>query len=275
MQARIIDLSLPIQADSGEPVSVEINQIDHKNGGNIFGKKIAFRKQNSFLKRLKSVLFYFLGIQKTSKNSFPDGEFLNMEIIKASTHTGTHLDAPYHFGTLSEGKSALTVDQIPLEWCFNDGCVLDLTRKKAGEIISIEDMQQAISAIKYQIKTNDIVLIRTGACKYWGSAKYMHVHPGMSSEATLFLLNKGVKIIGIDAFGFDRPFISMLNDYFNTANKNVWFPAHFIGRKKTYCHIERLTNLDLLPPYGFKIACFPIKIKNSGAAWARVVAILN
>jgi len=275
LQKKIIDLSLPLQTNSGEPVSVEITQVGHKDGGNIFGKKFAFRKQNNIFRRLQSILLYYMGVKRLSNNSFPDAEFLNMEIVKASTHSGTHFDAPYHFGSTSEGKPALTIDLIPLDWCFNDGVVLDFTQKKPGETITLDEMQRAINKIDYNIKPDDIVLLHTGASKYWGSKQYLNAHPGLSREALLFLLEMGIRIIGIDAYGMDRPFKDMLADYFKTGNQKILFPAHFTGREKMYCHIERLANLNLLPPNGFKVACFPVNIKNSGAAWARVVAILD
>jgi kynurenine formamidase len=66
----------------------------------------------------------------------------------------------------------------------------------------------------------------------------------------------------------------MMSDFMRTKDGSHLWPAHFFGRKREYAHIERLTNLDKLPDYGFKIACFPVKIKDAGAAWARVVAIL-
>ena len=68
----------------------------------------------------------------------------------------------------------------------------------------------------------------------------------------------------------------MVNQYFMTGNNQYLWPAHFYGREKEYCHIERLSNLDKIPmDYGFKICCFPIKLKGMGAAWIRAVAIIE
>jgi kynurenine formamidase len=65
----------------------------------------------------------------------------------------------------------------------------------------------------------------------------------------------------------------MMADFIRTHDGRYLWPAHFFGRKREYAHIERLANLSALKkPNGFKIACFPIKIKDTGAAWARVVA---
>jgi kynurenine formamidase len=98
----------------------------------------------------------------------------------------------------------------------------------------------------------------------------------MSWEAIAYIVNLGVKIIGIDTFNFDRPVPAMIGDFLRTKDNSYLWPAHFYGREKEYCHIERLANLGKIPqPYGFKVACFPIKIKETGAAWARVVAIFE
>jgi kynurenine formamidase len=252
-KAKIIDLSVPLENFASEPWPPTITYWDHEEGARNLGMS-----------------------ENVGADEFPDGIGLAWEKVEAITHAGTHLDAPWHFGPLSEGKKAKTIDEVPLEWCYGDGVVLDVTYKKPGELITLDDIKRALEKINYQIKEGDIVLIRTDAYKRWGKNAYLTEHPGMSAEATLWLIEQGVKIIGIDAYGFDRPFKHMFNDYRKTRdNKNLW-PAHFVGRVKEYCHIEKLANLDKIPkPYGFKVACFPIKIRKASAGWARVVAIIE
>jgi kynurenine formamidase len=98
----------------------------------------------------------------------------------------------------------------------------------------------------------------------------------MSAEATDYLIEQGIKVMGIDCYGFDRPFMAMVNDFFRTKDNNYLWPAHFLGRKKKYVHMERLCNLDKIPkPYGFKVSCFPIKLGGIGASWIRAVAIIE
>lgn len=276
MPLQIIDLSTPMEKNNGEIADFILKQTEHKKGGNIFGKKQAFSKKGTRKQRLLSIYHYLSGHRRITSKSFPDGEFLNQEIITASTHTATHFDAPLHFGSKSEGKPAPSVDEIPIEWCFSDGVLLDMCCKAPGEFISSKDIEQELKRIQYDLKPLDIVLIRTGADQYWGRKEYLYRYPGMSKGATAYLVDKGIKVIGIDSYGFDRPFKDMMDDYFTTANNQYLFPAHFYGREKCYCHVERLTNLGLIPkPYGFKISCLPIKIKGAGASWSRVVAILN
>ncbi len=275
MERKMIDLSVPMEKNDGEIAEYILKQTNHKEGGDIFGRKITFPEKGTLKQYAVSVFNYIVGRRKITGKSFPDGEFLNLDIITASVHTGTHFDAPLHFGPKCEGEPSMSVDEIPIEWCFSDGVVLDMTFKKPGEYILPEDVEQELKRINYGLKPYDIVLIRTGGDRYWGRKEYLFKYPGMSKEATSYLVDKGIKVIGIDSYGFDRPFINMINDYFKTLDNKYLFPAHFFGREKCYCHIERLANLDKLPrPYGFKVSCLPVKIRGAGAAWTRVVAIL-
>ena len=267
---KIIDLSLPIDDSVFEPHPVEITRWEHKRGGDRFGR--IWAKSHG----IKGILNYVTGKERITHGSFKDGAFLALERVSATVHTGTHLDAPYHYGPLSEGKRAKQIEEIPLEWCYSDGIVLDLTHKNHRELITEEDIRKAIDKIEYEIKPFDIVLIHTGADKFWGTKKYFSQYVGMSREAVAYIVNFKVKVIGIDTFGFDRPTYTMIKDFLNTKDSSYLWPAHFYGREKEYCHIERLANLDQIPrPYGFKVACFPIKIKGAGAAWVRAVAIIE
>jgi kynurenine formamidase len=246
----VIDLSVPIENKAkSEPKPAIIHYSSHRDG-----TKMAEPA----------------GV---SPESFPDNIGLASEEITLITHCGTHLDAPYHFGPLVEGKPAKTIDQIPLDWCIGNGVVLDLSFKEDTVPITDEDIRHAIEVIKYTIQLGDIVLIRTGRDKLWGSRNYPWVHPGMTREATLFLLNKGVKIIGTDAYGFDRPFTVMFKET-KEGNKKALWPAHFAGRDKEYLHIEKLANLDKLPSHGFIFMAFPILIKGASAGWVRAVALV-
>ncbi|MBW1822956.1 MAG: cyclase family protein [Deltaproteobacteria bacterium] len=272
---RIIDLSLPIDEKAKEPFPVKVKRLEHGRGGDYLGWALAVSREKSFLEKLKGGLLYFLGKKKISRKTFPDEEFISEERVSASVHTGTHLDAPYHFGTRCEGKEAKKIEDVPLKWCYGDGVVLDFTHKGAGESITREDVEKALKKIDYSVKPFDIVLIYTGADRYWQKREYFFKFPGVSRDATAWLVEQGVKIIGIDALGFDRPFPNMVNDYIKTGDASVLWPAHIYGREKEYCHIERLANLGEIPkPFGFKVACFPVKIRDVGASWIRAVAIV-
>ncbi len=274
-QPLIIDLSLPIEDDIDNTFPTYIERLNHADGADYLGWVVAKSKGRPFFERVKNIIKYYLGTRRITRSDMPDNMFISHETVTASVHMGTHIDAPYHFGPVCEGKEAKDIEDIPLEWCFSNGVVLDMSHKKNGDAITIKDIESSLKKIRYKIKPMDIVLLKTGADKYNGTKKYLTDFPGVSREATEWLVNKGVKIVGVDFLGFDRPYPYMIGDYFRTKDNSHLWPSHLFGRKKEYCHIERLANLDKIPkPYGFKVACFPVKIKNVGASWARVVAIV-
>jgi kynurenine formamidase len=271
---QFIDLSIPLGNDSVEPIAPKIKYINHKKGAKllILGSLLS---KSSLLKTISNLIAHIFNKDKVTIYNFPSEEGLAWEHVKAGTHAGTHLDAPWHFGSSCEGKRSRTIDEIPLHWCYGYGVVLNLLHKKAGSLILVNDLKQALKSINYSISPGNIVLIMTGADKHHTQNNYLNAHPGISREATLWLLEKGVKIIGTDGWGFDRPFKKMIKDYQNTKdNRHLW-PGHFAGREKEYCHIESMTNLDKLPPTGFKVICFPVKISKASAGWVRAVAILE
>ncbi|MEQ8214421.1 MAG: cyclase family protein, partial [Smithellaceae bacterium] len=147
--------------------------------------------------------------------------------------------------------------------------------KPDGYRIMAYDVSQALDKIGYSLKPLDIVLVRSGAAKYWGLPEYLVRGCGMGREATLFLLDQGVKIVGTDAWSWDRPLCYIAQEFAETKDATLIWEGHFAGIEKEYYHLEKLANLDKLPPFGFKVACFPIKIKAASAGWARPVAILN
>ena len=272
---KLIDLSVPLDDSPVEPEHARIKYLNHRQGANLLGLA-GVVSPKSMLYTLKNLLLYLLGINKITYKNFPEKAGLAWEEIRGDTHAGTHLDAPWHFGPLSEGKPSKTIDEVPLEWCYGDGVVLDLRHKKAGEFITTEDLKTALKKINYVIKSRDIILIMTGADKHWGEKNYFFIHPGLSGDAVLWMLNQGVRVLGTDGYGMDRPFRDMIRDYKKTKDKDQLWPAHFAGRIKEYCHMEKMANLNKIPkPYGFKIVCFPVKIKKASAGWVRPVAIIE
>ena len=249
-ERRIIDLSVPLVQNPSPLSRVEIEYVSHEEGARLISSVLGLKAED-----------------------FPEGKCAASENITLTTHSGTHLDAPWHYWPNSEGKPAKTIDQIPLEWCYGDGVVLDFTYKKAGEEINVEDFEKTLRKIKYQLKPFDIVLVMTGASKYYGQRDYAARHAGVTREATLWLIDHGIKVMGIDAWGWDKP-IDVALEEFRRGHKEKLWAAHYAGREKEYCHLENLANLEKLPrSHGFKVAVFPIKIANASAGWVRAVAI--
>lgn len=263
---KIIDLSLPIDEKAFEVHKVGIERISHKEGIEKFNRVI-------MAKSLKGKIKYLLGKRLVKKEDIPDEEFLSLEIVHSPVHIGTHLDYSFHYGSRSEGRRSKTAEEIPLEWCFGNGVKLNLLHKKSNQTINAADLENALKKINYSLKALDIVLLETGSDKLYGKAQYFSDYPGIDISAIDFLLDRGVKIFGVDTMGIDRPYKFMLKDFLE--KKTPLYPAHFYGRKREFIHIERLANLEKLPDFGFKVICFPIKIKQTGAAWSRVVAVLE
>ncbi len=249
---KIIDLGVPLEPSPGGQ-TVEVTHSKHEQG--VAGMKAAFG---------------------CSEDDLPRGLGWAVDTLTLSTHAGTHVDAPWHYTPVSEGKKARTIDEMPLEWFYGDGVVLDMRHKPRGSAISIDDLKQALEKIGYKLKTGDIVLIQTGADKYWGEAEYNDAGCGMTKESTLWLIEQGIRVMGTDAWGWDRPFWATREEFQKTKDSSIIWQAHFAGIEREYCHIEKLANLDKLPkPFGFKVACFPIKVTGGSAGWSRVVAIVE
>jgi len=255
---RFVDLSISIEPELPSDPPVMRPKIDYKD--HEYGSE-----------QMKD---FFPGI---IKEHLPRGLGWALEFITLTTHSGTHLDAPYHYHpTMDHGKPALTIDEVPLEWCFSDGVVLDFRYKEDGDRITVNDIKKELERIKYEIKPLDIVLIQTGADSAWGTPQYLVKGAGMERESTLFLLEKGVRVVGIDAWSWDRPLPFLAKEFKETGDPRVIWEAHFAGIEIGYCHMEKMANLSAIgQPFGFTVCCFPIKIKRAGAGWVRPVAIIE
>ncbi len=258
MGQTIIDLSIAIE--SGLPSDPEmmipkVDFIDHAMGAD-------------------QMEMFFPGLKK---EQLPKGLGWAVEFVQLTTHSGTHLDAPYHYHpTMDGGRKALTIDEVPLEWCFQDGVLLDFSHKGDGERITVPDVEEELARIEYTLKPLDIVLVRTGADAMWGKIEYLVKGAGMTRESTLYLCERGVKVVGIDAWSWDRPLPFLAQEFQEKGDPAVIWEAHFAGIEMGYCHMEKMTNLDKIPrPHGFKVACFPIKITGASGGWTRPVAIIE
>jgi kynurenine formamidase len=248
----MIDLSLPLEESQSEFIPISIKRTEHAQSARAL--KVIYGCRDSDL---------------------PQGLGWAVDDMTINSHSGTHVDAPYHYFPTCEGKVARTIDQMPLDWFFADGVVLDMRHKATGSVISVDDIQLSLAKINYQIKPKDIVLIQTGVDKLWGTAEYPKSGCGMGRESTLFLIDKGVKVMGIDAWSWDPPFEASREEFERTGDNSLIWAAHRAGIEREFCHIEKLANLDKLPrSFGFKVSCFPVKISGGTAGWSRVVALL-
>ena len=203
---------------------------------------------------------------------WPDGTAWVAENVRLGTHVGTHVDAPWHYGPKKGGGQARTIDEVPLRWTCGDGVVLNFVHKAKGDGITADDVQAELRRIGYTLKPFDVVLIRTDISQHYMEKGYDMLHSGLRRSATELLVDAGVKLIGIDAWGLDRPMDVMAAEAKAGDTAQFW-ESHLLGREKEYCQIEKLANLAELPkPFGFSVMAFPIKLKGTSGAWARVVA---
>jgi kynurenine formamidase len=255
------DLSLPVVSESpSEPWTPEIDYWDHEHGGDLLAENL---RESGY------------GDDLTHED-FPDGMGLAWEEITAIIHTGTHMDSPWHYGPECEGEPSKTIDEIPVEWCRGSAVVLDFTWKEPRTEISAAEVDAQLEELDHELSPGEIVLIETGADQYWGSEEYLTEFPGMSAEATKHLVEQGIKVIGIDAYGFDKPFVEMGERFAETGDTDELWPAHLAGREAEYCQIEKMANLDELPRRtDIPLVTFPIKVEDASAGWARPIAFLD
>lgn len=222
---------------------------------------------------IQSMIGFFPG---STVDDLPDGKGWAFEKVTLGTHTGTHLDAPYHYHpTMDGGKRAITIDEVPLEWCYSDAVMLDFSDKEDGYIITPEDLEAKFKEMGYALKPFDIVLVQSGAAPYFGDAGYLLKGCGLGWDATCWLTAKGVKVTGTDAWSWDPPLPITSKRFAATKDKKLIWEGHKAGMERGYCHMEKLTNLDKLPTHGFKVVCFPQKVKAGSAGWCRPVAFLE
>src|SRR6478735_7482685 len=124
----------------------------------------------------------------------PDGEGWAIEWIKLSTHCGTHLDAPYHFAD--------------------------------GYVATAKDVEAELKRIGHTLSPLDIVVINTSAGAAFGQPDYVSRGCGMGREATLYLLERGVRVTGIDGWSWDAPFVHTKEVFARTHDPKIIWEGH-------------------------------------------------
>ncbi|QNE32925.1 cyclase family protein [Sphingomonas sp. NBWT7] len=210
----------------------------------------------------------------------PDGQGWAVERADLSTHNGTHMDAPYHYHATQDAalpggaRRAMTIDEIPLDWCWRPGVKLNFRHLPDGHVVGSAEIANELERIGHKLQPLDIVLVNTAAGAAFGQPDYVSRGCGMGREATLFLAGQGVRVVGTDGWSWDAPFVHTARRWQETGDASIIWEGHKAGREIGYCQLEKLANLDQLPPTGFEVMCFPVKIKAASAGWSRVVAVL-
>ncbi|AJG19393.1 cyclase family protein [Cupriavidus basilensis] len=239
-----------------------------------YGPRIEYLSHRATAKQIAA---FFPGL---NPSDLPDSEGWAIEQVQLNTHNGTHLDAPYHFHStmnesLGQKERAITIDEVPLEWCFQPGVKLDFTSLADGYVVTADDVEAELARIGHVLKPLEIVVVNTRAGKRYGQPDYVSSGCGMGLDATMYLLEHGVRLTGTDAWSWDAPFVHTAKKYAQTHDASLIWEGHKAGRNIGYCHLEKLHNLESLPPHGFYISCFPHKIRGASAGWTRAVAIFD
>jgi kynurenine formamidase len=256
MPLKLIDISIPLENDvAADPPQQKV--------------RINYRKHDETAGDLTT---YFPGLKR---EDLPDGEGWAVETVAISTHNGTHVDAPWHYhSTMDGGIRAMTIDEVPLEWCYQPGVKLDFRHFDDGYLVQPADIDAELSRIGHKLQPLEIVVVNTRAGARYGGDDYVSSGCGFGRDATLHLLNQGIRVVGTDGWSWDVPFVYTAKRFAETGNASLIWEGHKAGRDIGYCQIEKLHNLEVLPATGFIVSCLPVKIRAASAGWTRAVAIL-
>ena len=257
MPRRFVDISIPLEAGVASDPPMMLPKIDYAAHADTAGQMASF----------------FPGLTEAD---LPGGEGWAVETLTVSSHNGTHLDAPYHHhSTMSGGQRAITIDEVPLDWCFRPGVKIDFRDRPDGHVVTAAEMEAALKATGHALRPLDIVLVNTAAGMSYGQPDYIHRGCGVGRDATLWLLEQGVRVTGTDAWSWDAPFLHTARRWETTRDPSIIWEGHRASMEIGYCHIEKLSKLETLPAHGFTVACFPIKLKGGSAGFTRAVAIFE
>jgi kynurenine formamidase len=183
-------------------------------------------------------------ILETTSAKIPDRRALNNSRFSVSIHTGTHMDAPFHF--FDNGR---TIDQIPLDRFFGPAFCVDLS---GDRVIDAAKLKPFEAKIRKQPK----VILYTGWSSHWKQADYFTDHPCLTGDAAQFLVDAGVHLVGLDTPSVDLP----------------PFPAHLVLLGNGVVIVENLRNLDAIPQETFELIVLPLKIAGRDGSPVRAIA---
>jgi kynurenine formamidase len=176
----------------------------------------------------------------------------NLELVFLSSHSGTHLDAPYHF--IQKG---FKIDEIPLDRLITNA-VLIKVRKGSDEPITQKDIAYFESRNR-KIASNVAVVFETGWSRNLTKEDYFTRNPGLSPAAAKYLVEKKVRLVGIDSPNIDM-------------GKDSKFKVHHILLKHGVLILENLCNLEKIPRSNFRLIVLPLKLKGATGSPVRAVA---
>ena len=179
----------------------------------------------------------------------------NLELLFLSTHTGTHMDAPYHF--LEKGAK---IHEISLKKLVSEA-ILIKSKKKGGESITKTDIQK-FEKKHGKIASFSSVIFYTGWQRNLQKKYYFTKNPGLSVSAAKYLASKKINLVGIDSPSID-------------LGKDSKFSVHQIFAKKGILIVENLANLEKIKSSKFHLVVLPLKLKNATGSPVRAIAFVE
>ena len=179
----------------------------------------------------------------------------NLELLFLSTHTGTHMDAPYHF--LEKGAK---IHEISLKKLVSEA-VLIKSKKKGGESITKIDIQK-FEKKHGKMASFSSVIFYTGWQRNLQKKYYFTKNPGLSVSAAKYLTSKKINLVGIDSPSID-------------LGKDSKFSVHQIFAKKGMLIVENLANLEKIKSSKFLLVVLPLKLKNATGSPVRAIAFVE
>ena len=261
MPKRLIDLAVPLENDvPADPPGYgpRLDYVGHAEGA-------------------RQLAACFPGLQVAQ---LPEAQGWATELVRMSTHNGTHMDAPWHYHATQDAalpggaRPAMRIDELLLDWCWRPAVKLDFRDRPHGHVVTADELERYWTVIGHRPGKLDIVVMNTAAGAAYGTADYVHSGCGMGRSATLHLAELGVRIVGTDGWSWDAPFSHTARRWETSHDASIVWEGHKAGREIGYFQMEKLHNLEKLPSHGFEIICFPVKVKGGSAGWVRPVAVL-
>jgi kynurenine formamidase len=254
---RIVDLGVFLDQANYPPWGFTSKVIDHQRGAAAMANFFNVRGADG---------------GRVGREDFPEEMGLGWMDVHLSDHAGNHIDAPWHFPVV-EGRPAKTIDEVPLQWCCGPGVRLDF-RSHLGRDIGVGDLREQLQATGAQVGPGTIVWLWTGADAFIDDDdRYFQCRGGLSVAGLNWLLDRGVKLIGIDAYAMDVSSETMRKAQLSDTPQ--FLPLHFVGRAREHMHLEELTNLGELPrASGFFFSALPMTLRGGSAGWVRPVAMV-
>jgi arylformamidase len=172
---------------------------------------------------------------------------LNVTQFSMMVHTGTHMDAPFHF--FSEG---VTIDRVPLDQCIGPAVLIDLGDVPDGYELDLG----SIPGLEAKLRRFPKVILNTGWASRWGTTEYFTDHPCLSARSAELLADSGVHLVGVDMPSVDRP----------------PFPAHLTLLGSGLVIVENLTNLGEIGVDEFELTVLPLGLAGRDGSPVRAIA---